>query len=113
MALTRIDLLGTLRISCGQTPITSVNTSRLQSLFAYLVLSGAPESRESLAFLLWPESNEAQARTNLRQLLHHLRRALPADCGLLIADHHTVQWRRDASCAVDVLEFDAAIARGS
>jgi DNA-binding SARP family transcriptional activator len=115
MARIRIELFGGLRITCGASPITSVNTSRLQSLLAYLVLhSGSPQSREHLAFQLWPESEEAQARTNLRQLLHHLRRALPAECCLLVSDHHTVQWRTDAaSCAIDVAEFDAAVERGA
>ena len=36
-----------------------------------------PPARQSLAFLLWPDSTEAQARTNLRHVLHNLRRALP------------------------------------
>src|SRR5215831_14926578 len=114
MALIRIELFGSLRITCGERPIASVNTSRLQSLLGYLVLhSGTPVSREQLAFLLWPESTDAQARTNLRQLLHHLRRALPAGCCLLVSDHQTVQWKRDASCWIDVAEFEKAIARGA
>src|SRR5712692_10513516 len=111
MALIRIELFGNLRITCGENQVTSVNTSRLQSLLAYLILHESPQPREHVAFLLWPESSESQARTNLRRLLHHLRRALPAECCLLEADHHTIQWRRDPTCAVDVLDFDAAIAR--
>src|SRR3954466_8559787 len=101
MAVIRIELFGNLRITSGDRPITSVNTSRLQSLLGYLVLhSESPQPREHLAFLLWPESSESQARTNLRQLLHHLRRALPAECCLLVSDHHTVHWKPEASCAV-------------
>jgi DNA-binding SARP family transcriptional activator/predicted ATPase len=111
--LIRIELFGSLRITCGGSPVTSVNTNRLHSLLAYLVLHGdAAQSREQLAFLLWPDSGESQARTNLRQLLHHLRRSLPAGSGLLLSDNHTVQWPRDPACSVDVLEFDAALARG-
>ncbi len=80
----RLELLGTLRITFGDTPVASVNTARMQSLLAYLVLhADAPQSREHLAYLLWPESEESQARTNLRQALHHLRRALPVDCSAL------------------------------
>ena len=71
----RIKLFGNLRISCAGRPVTSVNTNRLHSLVAYLVLHGdAPQPRERLAFVLWPASSESQARTNLRQLLHHLPR---------------------------------------
>jgi DNA-binding SARP family transcriptional activator/predicted ATPase len=112
MASMRIELFNNLLITCAQQPILSVNTNRLQSLLAWLVLhSEAPQSREQLAFLLWPESAESQARTNLRQLLHHLRRALPAECCLLSADNHNVQWRRDSACTIDVVEFDGAVAR--
>ncbi len=110
----RIELFGSLQITIGAQPLTTVNTNRLQSLLAFLVLNGeTPQSREQLASLLWPESSDSQARTNLRQLLHHLRRALPAECCLLESDNQTVRWRRDPICSIDVLEFDAALARAS
>jgi len=110
----RIELFGNLQITHEQQPVTQINTNRLRSLLAFLVLhSDTAQSREQLAFLLWPESSESQARTNLRQLLHHLRRALPAECDQLRADNHSVQWRRDSSCSVDVVEFDAAIAHAA
>jgi DNA-binding SARP family transcriptional activator/predicted ATPase len=106
----RISLFGNLRISVAGRAVTAVNTNRLQSLIAYLILHGdAPQPRERLAFMLWPASSESQARTNLRQLLHHLKRALPAECNMLQTDHFAVQWRRDASCAVDAFDFQAAI----
>ncbi|HEV8043236.1 MAG TPA: AAA family ATPase [Bryobacteraceae bacterium] len=106
----RISLFGNLRISFAGRPVTTVNTNRLQSLMAYLILHGdMPHPRERLAFLLWPASSESQARTNLRQLLHHLKHALPAECNLLVTDHFAVQWRQDASCAVDAIDFQAAI----
>ena len=110
MTPTRIELLGKLRFTFGQQVLTSINTNRMRSLLAFLVLhSESPQSREHLAFLLWPESGDAQARTNLRQLLHNLRRALPVECSLLISDNHTVRWLADDSCSIDVLEFEAAI----
>src|SRR5579862_7264371 len=94
----------------GKDLLTSVNTNRMRSLLALLVLhSDAPQSREHLAYLIWPESGETQARTNLRQLLHNLRRALPMDCSLLVADNHTVYWKADPSCAIDVMEFEAVV----
>src|ERR1700736_2743800 len=106
----RISLFGNLRISFAGRPITAVNTNRLHSLIAYLILHGdTPLPRERLAFMLWPGSSESQARTNLRQLLHHLNRALPADCNSLATDHFTVQWRQDTSGGIDVVDFRAAI----
>ena len=107
-------MFGNLRISCAGRPVTSVNTNRLYSLVAYLVLHGdAPQPRERLAFVLWPASSESQARTNLRQLLHHLKRALPAECDSLVTDHFSVRWRQDVPCAIDVVEFQAAIAEAA
>src|SRR5947209_12814705 len=107
----RISLFGNLRISAAGRPVTAVNTNRLHSLIAYLILHGdTPQPRERLAFTLWPASRESQARTNLRQLLHNLKRALPAECKSLVIDHYAVQWRQDASCAVDAVDFQAAIA---
>jgi DNA-binding SARP family transcriptional activator len=107
----RINLFGNLRISVAGRPVTAVNTNRLHSLIAYLILHGdTPQARERLAFLLWPASSESQARTNLRQLLHHLKRALPPECDLLVTNHFAVRWRQDPPCAIDVVDFQAAIA---
>ena len=107
----RIELFGKFRITSDGEPLALVNKARLQALLAYLILdSDNPQPRERLAFLMWPESAESQARTNLRQLLHHLRHALPPQCGLLTADHQTVQWQPGSACGVDVLEFDRAVA---
>ena len=107
----RINLFGNLRISFAGRPVTAVNTNRLHSLIAYLILHGdTPQPRERLAFMLWPASSESQARTNLRQLLHHLKRALPPECNLLVTNHFAVRWRQDASCAIDAVDFQAAIA---
>src|SRR5580704_10069776 len=110
----RISLFGNLRISFAGRPVTTVNTNRLQSLIAYLILHrDVPQPRERLAFILWPASSESQARTNLRQLLHHLKRALPSECNLLTTDHFAVQWRQDALCTVDAVDFQAAIAEAT
>src|SRR5216684_3058426 len=107
----RISLFGNLRISFAGRLVTAVNTNRLHSLIAYLILHGdTPQPRERLAFILWPASSESQARTNLRQLLHHLKRALPTEWNLLVTNHFAVRWRQDASCAIDVVDFQAAIA---
>jgi DNA-binding SARP family transcriptional activator/predicted ATPase len=107
----RINLFGNLRISVAGRPVTAVSTNRLQSLTAYLILHGdAPQPRERLAFLLWPASSESQARTNLRQLLHHLKRALPAEGNWLETTHFAVRWRQDATCSIDAVDFQAAVA---
>jgi len=108
--LMRINLFGNLRITFAGRPVTAVNTNRLHSLIAYLILHGdSPQPRERLAFVLWPASSESQARTNLRQLLHHLKRGLPPESNVLMSNHLEVQWRKDVPCTIDTVDFNAAI----
>lgn len=59
-------LLGDFLLVSDDTPVTTVNVSRVQSLLAYLVLHrSSPQDRSHLAYLLWPDSTEAQAHSNL------------------------------------------------
>jgi len=108
----QIHLLGDFRLVYNSTPVTSVNTARLQALLAYLVLHrNAPQPRYHLAFLFWPDSTEAQAHTNLRNLLHLLRHALPDADRFLHTDTQTLQWRADAPFTLDVADFESAVAQ--
>src|SRR5262245_19356967 len=105
-------MLGGLRLSYRDRAVTTVNTNRLQALFAYLVLhTGVLQSREHLSFLLWTDSTEAQARTNLRQLLHHLRSALPDGGEFITSDSQNILWRLTAEFAIDVLDFEEVARR--
>ena len=102
----RIRLLGEFALIYGDTPVTAVNSPRLRVLLAYLILHrAAPQSRQHLAFLLWPDSTEEQARTNLRNLWHRLRCSLPDADRFLLTGGPTVQWCEDAPYQVDVAEF--------
>lgn len=108
----RIRLLGGLRIAFDERVVATVDAPRLQSLLAYLLLhSEAPQPRGRVASLFWPESQESQSRTNLRQTLHLLRRALPDADRFLEVSAATVRWRVDAGCWFDVAEFDDLTAR--
>ena len=67
----RIRLLGDFTLTSDDGPIEGITTPRLQSLIGYLVLHrDAPQLRQHLAFVFWPDSSEMQARNNLRQLIH-------------------------------------------
>ena len=109
-----IQLLGDFHLLYSDAAVTNVNTARLQSLLAYIVLHrSTPQSRYRLAFLFWPDSTEPQARANLRNLVHRLRRALPdADC-FLHADAKTLQWRADGPFTLDVADFESALIRAN
>src|SRR5436309_2019052 len=89
-----VRLLGDLALRLGDVPLPPVGSARARSVLAYLILHrAAPQPRDRLAFLLWPDSTEAQARTNLRHVLHDLRRALPDAERYLDIRARTLQWR--------------------
>jgi DNA-binding SARP family transcriptional activator/predicted ATPase len=108
MALTlHIRLLGDFSLLYGDQPITSLNTPRLQSLLAYLLLHrDIPQQRQHLAFLFWPDATEAQARNNLRQLVHQLRQAFPEVDQFLHSDTASLHWRPNTPIRLDVAEFE-------
>jgi DNA-binding SARP family transcriptional activator/tetratricopeptide (TPR) repeat protein len=107
-----IHLLGGLRIMAGDEGVAGLHHARLQELLAYLLLQrGRPVSRQHLAFLFWPDSPEKQARTNLRNLWHRLRRTLPDAERFIDAGEATIQWRADAPYTLDAAGFEAALAQ--
>src|SRR4051794_463303 len=90
----RIRLLGGFEIRDADIPLPPLESARAESLLAYLILHrDAPQSRERLAFLLWPDSTESQARTNLRHVLHNLRRGLPEVDLFLEITPRTIKWQ--------------------
>jgi DNA-binding SARP family transcriptional activator len=106
----RICLFGEFSVTYGDEPIPALALTRLQHLLAYIVLHRhAPISREQLAYLFWPESSEAGARTNLRGVLYRLRAALPNSDLYLRLDMTTVQWNERSPYHLDVAEFEAAL----
>lgn len=111
MQILRVRLLGGFNLMYGDRVVTGVNTPRQQALLAYLLLHReTPQARRYLAFLFWPDSSEAQARTNLRKLFHQLHQALPEADRFLQTDMHSLQWRNDAPFSLDVADFERALA---
>jgi DNA-binding SARP family transcriptional activator len=106
----QVRLLGQFSLTLDGRPVTGT-TARLQSLLAYLLLhADAPQPRAQLAFRFWPDASEANARNNLRQLLHQLRQALPEADRHLRADAASLQWLPDSSFSLDVALFEGALA---
>ncbi len=107
-----ISLLGRFSLVLDDTAVTTVDWPRLHSMLAYLALHHTvAQSRTHLAFLLWPDSTDAQAHTNLRHLVYRLRRDLPYANHFLHADKQTLRWRSDAPWTLDVADFEGAIAQ--
>lgn len=109
----RIQLLGEFCMIYGDTRVAAINSPRLRTLLAYLILHrNAPQPRQHLAFLLWPDSAEEQARTNLRNLLHLLRQSLPhSDC-CLRSEGQVLVWQPHVAYTLDIADFEAAIKAG-
>src|SRR4051794_7548244 len=98
-----IQLLGDFHITYNGHPVDSFGTARLQSILAYLLLHhDIPQPRRRLAYLLWPDSSESNARNNLRQLIYQLRQALPDPDRFLTSDANTIGWKLDGDQTFDV-----------
>ena len=110
-----VRLLGPFEVKLNEEKITSFHSDKERALLAYLCLEveGA-HRREKLAGLLWPDYPESAARTNLRNALANLRRAIGdqkknADPGtaqnFLHVSRKTLQFNVNSDSWVDVLAF--------
>lgn len=105
-AVLHVSLLGEFLLRYGETAVPPLDT-RCQLLLAYLILHrDVSHTRQQLAFQFWPDSSEAQARTNLRKIIYKLRHTLPEADQFLCLDKQTIQWRPDAPFTLDVAEFE-------
>jgi DNA-binding SARP family transcriptional activator len=111
--IVRIRLLGRVLVQLDAGSPGTLRSGRAEVLLAYLLLRrGAPVARERLAALLWPDSAEAQARTNLRHLLHTVRRDLPAVERYLEIGGRVVRWRVEDPLWWDVAVFERLLDAG-
>ncbi|GAC1701868.1 MAG: hypothetical protein NVS9B6_17320 [Candidatus Limnocylindrales bacterium] len=104
----RISLLGAPTITVGRKAVVT-DTRKATALLAYLVVTGQPQRRATLAALLWPDTGEQKARGALRRTLSVLRSALGDRW--LNAEGDTVDLDR-ADLQADVPDFRRAIADG-
>jgi predicted ATPase/DNA-binding SARP family transcriptional activator/Tfp pilus assembly protein PilF len=101
MALLAIALLGTPRITLDHEPV-AIERRKALALLAYLAINPGPQSRDTLATLLYPESDQTTARTSLRRILATLT-AIARDW--LIADSDTLTLTVDEQLQFDVARF--------
>ncbi|MFQ5857057.1 MAG: tetratricopeptide repeat protein [Anaerolineae bacterium] len=100
-------LLGPPRIERGGVPV-EVDRRKAIALLAYLAVTRERHSRDALATLLWPESDQSRARANLRRVLAALKKALGGN-GLQV-DRESVGLDWDAGLWLDVDEFHSRLA---
>jgi DNA-binding SARP family transcriptional activator len=77
-ATLRLEVLGGLRASLGEHPLTGLRTRKAGALLVYLTVTGRPQPREALAGLLCGGVPDAFARGSLRQTLANLRHLMGA-----------------------------------
>jgi DNA-binding SARP family transcriptional activator len=107
-----VRLLGGVEIILDGRRVRALNSLRLQRFLALLALRRDLQPRSRLAFELWPDSDERQARTNLRKLLHEFRNSLPDSGEFVEIDNEIVRWIPTGPADVDVLTFREALAAG-
>ena len=100
-----VSLLGEQAITDGRTGLVRARSSRAVVLIAFLAVhAGSLQARQRIAGLFWPESTDAQALTNLRRELHHLRQVLGDESSLVVTPRD-LSWRDTQACRVDVRVF--------
>jgi DNA-binding SARP family transcriptional activator len=101
-----VSLLGEQAIT-GDAASDRTSSSRALALVAFLAVhAGSPQPRQRIAGLFWPDSTDAQALTNLRRELHHLRHDLGDEPSLVVTSRDLC-WRDNPTCRVDVRVFDS------
>lgn len=104
-----IQLFGNIQIYHNANRLLSIR-KRGQALLALLLLERRSlHSREDVAAQLWPETNDAQARSNLRKELMYLRHALPDYQQFLFDSDGYLGWCKDASLSADMIDFECAL----
>jgi predicted ATPase/DNA-binding SARP family transcriptional activator/Tfp pilus assembly protein PilF len=109
-----ILLLGGLRVEHEKRQITRFRTQKAASLLAYLALHPAPQPRETLIDLLWPDVEIETGRHNLSNALTFLRHLLEPPGvppgTVLLADRASVRLS-PAAVTSDVVEFERDLDR--
>jgi len=113
MTQLQFTFLGPFTALQHQQPITTFDSNKVRALLTYLAVEGGIYPRDFLATLLWPEQPTPLARTNLRQVLYLLRRALDDERATppwLWINRQSVGFNPAAPIVVDVRQFRALLA---
>jgi len=110
-----IRLFDTPRASIGDRPLARLARREAERLWVYLLLHRDVDlPRERVAFEVWPDVPEDEARARLRRNLHRLQTHLPARSDgspWIEATWKTVRWNPSAACWIDVEAFQSLCRR--
>jgi two-component SAPR family response regulator len=108
-----ISLLGPL-CSAGWQGDPALRVGQGRALLAYLAAEvDRPQSRGSLAGLLWPDWPDEAAHKNLRHTIYSLRKSLGDDNAaspLIQSDRQFILFKSCNNCTIDTLELERALA---
>ena len=107
-ATLHLALLGDLRVTLNESPVTGFVSGKVQALLCYLAVTRRPHQRSALAALFWGDQPEEAAATNLRQALANLRRLLEP---YLLINRQTVAFNTAAPYLLDVDAFQGELQR--
>src|SRR5688572_3816254 len=105
------QFLGSPQLILENEPV-NVNRRSIVALLAYLAVNDSEQAkrtytRESLSALLWPDSDQVKAFTNLRHTLWEIQKTFGPDW--LIANRETIGLSKDANLWVDVHRFETLL----
>lgn len=107
----RIQLFGQPRFYFNGEPYTFHSRPRALVLLTFLLMNrGAHLTRDFVAFTLWPDDSETEARGKLRRHLHQLTTALPpSPVPYVTSVEETIAWNEEAHVWLDVDEFERCV----
>jgi DNA-binding SARP family transcriptional activator/pimeloyl-ACP methyl ester carboxylesterase len=82
----KLYLFGIPRIELNRQPL-DLGLRKALALVSYLAITGQPQSRDFLAGLLWPESDQTTARGNLRRTLYLIQKKAGHDVLVVSKDN--------------------------
>src|SRR5215207_554461 len=109
MAHLKLFVLGQPRLERDEAPI-ELNLRKALALLVYLAVSDQPHSRDALATLLWPESDQREGRGRLRRTLYRLNQAHGDD--ILDAGADDIRLHSHADLWLDCAAFRQHVTAG-
>ncbi|MCB0217887.1 MAG: tetratricopeptide repeat protein [Chloroflexi bacterium] len=109
-----IQLLGSFAARVDRRGVELPARAQTRRLLARLLLEpGREQARGALAFSLWPDETEVEAKAILRRSLHLLRAWLAEfpEAGRILAGRSQLRWEPGPGLRLDVLAFESALDR--
>ncbi|MFN8454539.1 MAG: hypothetical protein U0401_07670 [Anaerolineae bacterium] len=107
MSRLKLFFLGSPRIERAEA-VLELESRKGLALLAYLAVSGQSHSRDALSTLLWPDNDQAGARSYLRRALWLLKKVLGD--GWLDISREQIELRAEADIWLDVQAFQQGTA---